>query len=102
MCLALQDWHNQTAVARAFQIGKNEAGAVSQLLTNVHLSVKDKLLSSVKQRGMTRFVSHECIARQIFSNGFSSGMQSTEAWKDILTNVPGSAAIVACLIHQRY
>ena len=92
-----QDWHNHTAVARAFSIGKAESQAVSQLMTAVHPDVLKHLTLAVKKRGMPKLVLHDAIAREIFSEGYSSGQGCMEAWKDQLTNLKGRPNIVSCL-----
>ena len=59
LMLSAQEWHNATAVAKAYAIGKGEAG---------------------------RFLTHEMIAKGLFSTGFSSGSGFAEAWNHQLIN----------------
>ena len=89
-----KDWHDSTAVARAFSIGKAESTAVSRLLTSVHKAVLEKLIASVKKRGMQRLLLHDAIARDIFSEGFTSGQGTMEAWKDNLTNLKANLTLL--------
>ena len=44
------------------------------------------LQDSVKVRGLQRYITHDCIARGVFSLGFSSGNGAAEAWHDQCTN----------------
>ncbi|CAE7389031.1 unnamed protein product [Symbiodinium sp. CCMP2592] len=88
------DWHSQTAIAKAFQIGRNEAGAVQQLITAVPKDVKNALETAVKQRGMVKFLGHEAVARQLFSASYTNTSPGMDAWRDQLTNAPGDSRIV--------
>ena len=76
-------------MARAFSIGRNESQAVTQLLCHIHPKVKDGLVQAVRKRG----VSHEVLAKQVFSQAWSSGQQAMEAWCDQLTNAAGEPKI---------
>ncbi|CAE7294563.1 unnamed protein product, partial [Symbiodinium sp. CCMP2592] len=88
------DWHSQTAIAKAFQIGRSEAGAVQQLITAVPKDVKNALETAVKQRGMVKFLGHEAVARQLFSASYINTSPGMDAWRDQLTNAPGDSRIV--------
>lgn len=82
-----QEWGQATSLAKAFSIGAREAEAVSNLMTKIEQDIVEKLCSSVRQRGMSRFLSHEAIARSVFNTGWSSGILGCEAWKDEFTNL---------------
>ena len=88
-----KDWESSAAVARAFSIGRNESQAVTQLLCHIHPKVKDGLVQAVRKRGVTKFLSHEVLAKQVFSQAWSSGQQAMEAWCDQLTNAAGEPKI---------
>lgn len=71
---------------KAFGIGKMESEAVVALMTKIPEATVERLCAAVRMRGMSRFLSHECIAKQVFNLGWSSGVLSCESWKDELTN----------------
>lgn len=71
---------------KAFGIGKSESEAVVALMTKIPAATVERLCAAVRQRGMSRFLSHDCIAKQVFNLGWSSGILSCESWKDELTN----------------
>ena len=73
-------------MARAYTIGKGEAGAVSELMCAVEKQILERITQSVRIRGMSRFLTHEMIAKGLFSTGFSSGVGSAEAWNHQLVN----------------
>lgn len=74
-------------MSKAFAIGAKEAGAVSCLMTRVSQPVIDKLRAAVRQRGMRPFLQHDCVAKELFNTGFSSGtLPEFEAWRVQLTN----------------
>ncbi|CAE7037701.1 cofG [Symbiodinium sp. CCMP2592] len=97
---ASADWHSQTAIAKAFHIGRNEAGAVQQLITAVPEDVKNALAAAVKRRGMVKFVGHEALARQIFSASYTNTSPGVDAWRDLLTNAPGDSRIASLLVER--
>ena len=74
-------------MAKAFSIGAREAEAVSNLMTKIEEGIVEKLCSSVRQRGMSRFISHEAIAKGVFNTGWTSGLLGCEAWRDEFTNL---------------
>ncbi|CAE7798012.1 unnamed protein product [Symbiodinium sp. CCMP2592] len=94
------DWHSQTAIAKAFQIGRSEAGAVQQLITAVPKDVKNALETAVKQRGMVKFLGHEAVARQLFSASYINTSPGMDAWRDQLTNAPGDSRIASLLVER--
>lgn len=73
-------------MARAFAIGKFEAGAVWNLVQKVSPVVWELLRDAVRVRGMKPFLTHETISREIFNLAFSSGVGALEAWNGPLTN----------------
>ena len=82
----LQDWSKHADIAKAFQIGKFEAGAVSNLMSNVSEPVRLMVTADVRIRGMRTLISHEALAKDILNRGFSSGREKLEAWSVPLTN----------------
>ena len=66
---------------RAFRIGRLESQAVCNLQQHTPKEVLDTLWDAVRQRGMQRWLTHECIAKELFSVGYSSATGSWEAWK---------------------
>lgn len=91
-----QEWGNATAVANAFSIGKLESSAVSALMSDVGRDVLNRITESVKVRGMSRFLTHDCIGRGIFSTAFTSGTGAAESWSDQLVNLEDNL-LVACI-----
>ena len=81
-----QEWHKSTAIARAFAIGRTESDAVSNLMTRVPETVTQALCDVVAIRGMTKFLSHDILARDILNKNFTSGINGLESWKDVLRN----------------
>lgn len=81
-----QEWRSATAVARTYNIGRLESGAVSQLMCRVHPDVLHRITEDVKRRGMARFLTHDTIARGVFSRAFTSGVGAAESWADQLVN----------------
>eukprot|EP00435_Cladocopium_sp_Y103_P042401 s1984_g11.t1 len=74
------------SIARAYAVGPKEAAAILQLTTRVAPAVTDLLKDAVRKRGMRGFLTHEAIAKEIFSEAWSSGVGLYEAWNDALTN----------------
>lgn len=77
----LQDWAEPSKVMRAFQIGKLEAQSITNLMKHVPKSVVDGLWDAVRPRGMRTWITHECLARDLFNVSYSSANGSWEAWK---------------------
>ena len=88
-----EDWSKATSVAKAFGIGKTEAGAVAQLMGSTSEKVRDTLTLSVRARGMKGYILHEIVEKGIFSIGFSSGVGAAEAWESQLTNKPDNELV---------
>ena len=84
----VQDWEQAAGVAKAFKLGKLEAEAVSQLQTNIPKHVVDNLANAVRIRGLTKLITHELIAKEVFSSNWSSGIGQLESWKEELRNDP--------------
>ena len=57
----MEDWENASAVARVFNIGRAEAGAVSALQSKIHPEVTRMLKAAVAMRGMRTFITHDLI-----------------------------------------
>ena len=55
--------------------------------------VLSALTVAVKQRGMAKFIVHDCVAKEVFSHGWTSGSGLMESWKDPLTNLKDSPQI---------
>ena len=73
---------------KSLQAGKLEAEAVSQLQTNIPKHVVDNLANAVRIRGLTKLITHELIAKEVFSSNWSSGIGQLESWKEELRNDP--------------
>ena len=78
--LCNQDWSKASSVAKAFQLGKLEAGAVCNLMSNMEPQIQLLLCESVRAHGMKGFITHEMLAKQLFNSTFCSAMGSAEAW----------------------
>ncbi|CAK9000672.1 unnamed protein product [Durusdinium trenchii] len=81
-----KDWENVSAVSRAFNIGRSEAAAASNLQSRVDPSVTTSLKAAVAMRGLRSFITHDLIAKGTFNDGFTSGQGATEPWTQELTN----------------
>ena len=81
-----QEWNQANAVAKAFSIGKGEASAVSNLMTKIPECVVNFLTESVKCRGMSRYISHDVLAKDVFNTAWTSGINGLEHWKEQLRN----------------
>ena len=73
-------------MALAFTIGKGEAAAVSNLMTRVPTAAVAYLTTSVRSRGMSRYLSHEIVGKDLLNAAYSSGINGLEEWKDQLRN----------------
>lgn len=82
----LQEWNQANAVAKAFSIGRGEAAAVSNLMTKIPRAAVDFLTESVRSRGMSRYLSHEVLGKDLLNSSFTSGINGLEHWKDQLRN----------------
>ncbi|CAK9088525.1 unnamed protein product [Durusdinium trenchii] len=85
----LEDWSNAAAVAKAFQIGKLEAGAVCALMSGMDPKIRKRLCESVRPRGMKGFITHDMVSKQIFNDTFTSGVGSAECWAMDASNKNG-------------
>ena len=81
-----QEWHKATSIAKAFGIGRTESDAVSNLMTRVHPRVTEALSEAVAIRGMSKFLSHEVLAKEVLNKNFTSGINGLESWRDVLRN----------------
>ena len=84
----VKEWSKATSVARAFSLGKLESEAVSHLQTKVSKEVVELLKFAVQRRGMTKLVTHDLIAKEIFNENFSSGTGVMTSWQEELRNLP--------------
>ena len=73
-------------MARAFQLGRAEAAAVSNLVHKVASEAVTFLEKSVKRRGMLKYISHDVIGKDLLNEGYTSGLGVLEACKDELRN----------------
>ena len=89
----VEDWENASAVARVFNIGRSEAGAVSALQSKIHADVTRMLKAAVAMRGMRTFITHDLIHKGAFNEGFTSGQGPTEAWAQEFTNGHGQQLV---------
>ena len=81
-----------------------EAGAVSALMGSMDATTRQRLVESVRSRGMKGFLTHELIAKHLFSNTFSSGSGPAEAWAMEASNrnaelVPELFFNTCCFVH---
>ena len=53
----------------------------------------EALRDAVRVRGMRAFITHETIAKDVVSVGFSSGREKLEAWNIPLTNCDGEELV---------
>eukprot|EP00435_Cladocopium_sp_Y103_P060864 s625_g22.t1 len=60
--------------------------AVSALMSAIPSKIVTKLEAAVKIRGMQRLLLHEVLSKGIFSQNWTSGFGTAEAWKDELRN----------------
>ncbi|CAK9045232.1 unnamed protein product [Durusdinium trenchii] len=82
-----KDWGSATAIVRAFQIGKAEAAAVSNLQSGVEKEVVVILKKEVSIRGLRSYLGHEIVAKGLFNTGYSSSSGATEQWVSVCTNL---------------
>ena len=75
-----------TAVSKAFNIGKLESAAVSNLQANVEPFIVTKLKKCVSSRGMRTFLSHDVLGKGLFNTGYSSASGCSEPWVSVMTN----------------
>lgn len=92
---ASKDWGSATAIVRAFQIGKAEAAAVSNLQSGVEKEVVVILKKEVSIRGLRSYLGHEIVAKGLFNTGYSSSSGATEQWVSVCTNLD-DCKLVAC------
>ena len=79
-----EDWSDPAKIAKAFQIGKLESEASSNLLEKVSPTVTEALTNAVRERGMRTFLLHETLAKNLFNQGWSS---NTDGWAEECTNL---------------
>ena len=73
----MEDWENASAVARVFNIGRAEAGAVSALQSKIHPEVTRMLKAAVAMRGMRTFITHDLRALQVGRVQLKRGLKSS-------------------------
>ena len=79
-----EDWSDPAKIAKAFQIGKLESEASSNLLEKVSPTVTEALTNAVRERGMRTFLLHETLAKNLFNQGWSS---NADGWAEECTNL---------------
>lgn len=80
-------------------MGKAESQALFNLMKKVPAPVVSALRDAVRMRGMRPFLMHETISKDLFSDAFSSGINSMGAWEGPLTNKGGDENdLVLCQI----
>lgn len=79
-----EDWSDPAKIAKAFQIGKLESEASSNLLEKVSPTVTEALTDAVRERGMRSFLLHETLAKNLFNQGWSS---NADGWTEECTNL---------------
>lgn len=87
LCCSVKDWHSATQVARAFNIGKSEATAISNLQDKISPKLVDLLKEATRCRGMRQFLTHDVLSKDMFNTGYSSGQSGALiAWCVDLSN----------------
>ncbi|CAJ1371839.1 unnamed protein product [Effrenium voratum] len=94
-----EEWDTASKVAKAFQLGRTEANAVSSLRSKVAVENLQLLRDSVDVRGMRGFLTNEVVAKDVFATGWTSGFGPLEQWQAELTNDPDG--FVVHLLIQR-
>ena len=74
-----KEWSEPGKLAKALQIGRLESEAAVNLMVNVPATVLVELEKAVRVRGQRAFVTHDTIAKNLFS---SYG----EGWQEFCTN----------------
>lgn len=85
--LFVKEWSDCNSVARVFQIGKQEASAVSNLMSKVDGKAVKFLTDSVRSRGMLKYMQHEVIGKDTMNTHWTSGFGEKEAWKEEFRNM---------------
>ena len=55
-------------------------------MVKIEKNVVAELASAVRSRGMTKFITHDCLAKDLLNTSFTSGISGLEHWKDALRN----------------
>ncbi|CAK9013615.1 Uncharacterized protein SCF082_LOCUS12009 [Durusdinium trenchii] len=74
----LEALNTTASFAAAYQIGRTEAGAASNLLTAVSESTRDQLKELVRLFGQPRFLLHDGIAAGVFNMTYNGGALSVD------------------------
>eukprot|EP00435_Cladocopium_sp_Y103_P074474 s436_g49.t1 len=93
----IADWSSATAMARVFAIGKTESDALFNLNSKIDRELVVELKTAVSKRGLRYFLTHDCIARNTFNEGWSSAQGLAEAWRDVCVNAD-DGRLVPCLL----
>ena len=62
-------------------------------MCRINPEIVEFLCQAVRVRGMSKFLSHDAIAKGTFNTGWSSGINTLESWKDELTNAEDLAQV---------
>ena len=84
-------------MARVFAIGKTESEALVNLSSKIERGLLGELKAAVAKRGLRYFLTHDCIARNTFNEGWSSAQGLAEAWRDVCVNAE-DGRLVPCLL----
>ena len=79
---------------RVFNIGKTEAGAVSNLQSHVEKAIVSELKQSVAKRGIKNFLAHDILARGVLNTGYTSASGNSEAWVSMMTNLEDASTVI--------
>lgn len=87
LVLFAKEWRNSSSVARVFSIGKQEAAAVSNIMSKIDPLAVRFLTDSVRSRGVKYYIQHEVIGKDLLNLHFTSGIGERECWKEEFRNM---------------
>ncbi|CAK9077473.1 unnamed protein product [Durusdinium trenchii] len=85
----LEALNTTASFAAAYQIGRTEAGAASNLLTAVSESTRDQLKELVRLFGQPRFLLHDGIAAGVFNMTYNGGALSVDESLSLIQAICG-------------
>ncbi|CAL1145308.1 unnamed protein product [Cladocopium goreaui] len=89
---------NAAALASAYQIGKLEAQACTNLLKHIPPPIVEGLKELVRIHGQPKFLLHDGIAHGVFNASYNGASNSgaVSAWENLLQNTPEVLQRVCC------
>ncbi|CAK8996569.1 Uncharacterized protein SCF082_LOCUS4848, partial [Durusdinium trenchii] len=97
----LHSLENASAFASAYQVGKLEAGACTNLLTQVSTEIRTELKELVRIFGQPKFVLHDGIAAGIFNKNFNP-VGNGDPWNIHLQNTPELLTLLLSRMRQDF